>query len=118
MGGSSRDDFKHAGLLKPFECAYEVSAFLVPGTVQAQEPAMIQLGQVTNGLFPVSAVDLALGQLDQRVEVILVTSPQQRVAQHRAQGWAKGQRQARADAIMNPAVKNLDERQATLGDRL
>ena len=79
---------------------------------------MIEQGEFVEWFLPLGAVDFLLGQFNEFFEVPLVAVLQERVPQHRAEGWGEREREAGVQAVPVPALQELQQRHVGFRDGL
>ena len=114
--GRAGGDFQHPGLLQLAEGADQVAVVIKIGFAQAGETMMVHPSQLAEGGVPMRAMNLALRQLNQAVQVPDVAILQHRVQQHGAQGRRNRERQADLHPVVMPAFHDLQQREVSLGD--
>src|ERR1039458_7590470 len=74
------------------------------------KPAVVKQGEFMEPLLPEGSMDFLLRQLDQFVEVALVTGLQEGMPEHRTEGWGEREREAGLQAVPLPALQQLHQR--------
>ncbi len=112
------DDFNPAFVLKFSERGDEVAPVRIPCVADGREAVVIHPGEFAVGAVPVSAVDFLFGEVNQPVQVPLVTALEQRIQQHRTERRRKRERERRGHAVAPPAFEGLQERDVSFRDGL
>ena len=89
--------------------AHQVAPACPVGAADGGKALVIEQGEFVEWLLPASAMGFLLRELDEFVEVPLVTVLQERVPQHRAERWREREREARVQAIPMPAFQELQQ---------
>ena len=118
MCGGARDDFQEPQVLELAEGAYQVAPASGVGASDGGKALVIEECELMERLLPVSAMDFLLGKRDEFLKVPLVTVLQERVPQHRAEGWGEREREAGVQAIPVPALQELQQRHVGFRDGL
>jgi hypothetical protein len=115
MRGGASDNFESSEILKSSKCADEISSLSEEGIAECYEPLMIRQGERMTSFVPVSAVDFLFRELNQAVQMSHVPILQQRIHQHRAEGWRQSQSETSVHAVMYPPVHHLEQGKVGLG---
>ena len=68
-------------------------------------------------LFLLISFLFAGGEVDQLIEMANVALAQQRILQHRAQGWRERHRELERHFVIHQPLHHLQQRNVSLGDR-
>ena len=119
VGGAGRDQLQGAPRLQGLETGQEVGG-VTNGKILSGplEPLQVHARQGCQLLLPAGALHLAAGQLDEPVQVLEITLPQQPVLEHGRQRGGDGNRQAEGHPVPQQPLENAQKRQIGLGDGL
>ena len=117
MGGSGSDDFDFAGFLKFAESGEEFATVSIPSFARLPETVEIHFGEGLELLFPEGAVRFFFGEFDEGIEVALVAFAQKLILEHRTESGRERNCEPAVNAVDDPAINDVDQRDVGFGDR-
>src|ERR1017187_9607700 len=105
--GGAGADFQISQLLELAEGAHQVAPASGVSVTNGGKTFVIEQSEFVERFLPLGAVDFLLGQFNEFFEVPLVAVLQERVPQHRAEGWGEREREVGVQAIPVPALQEL-----------
>ena len=118
VGGRRGDDLESTRLLEAAKGPHQVPLVATPGVANRLEALPVHLRQPVVLGFGARAVELALGELDQTVEVTGVSLLQEVVGEHRDERCRERDGAAIRDAVGDETLEHLHQRQVGPGDAL
>src|SRR2546423_248168 len=116
MRGGTGDYLDESRILKAPESGDEIGLIRIIGLPSLFEAFPVKHRERVHGLVPARSMNFLIRQIEQPFEVPLVTSAQERVIKHGAEGGREGERKAELEFIALPAFKQLEQGQVALGD--
>ena len=119
MRRGAGDDLEAPRVLQRAKAAHEVPVVAPPAVADLVETVAVHLCQLVAGaVLAPGAVDLLLGELDERVDLARVALLEQVVRHHRQERRAEAHREAEVDPVLAEPLEGEQERRVRLGDRL
>ena len=118
VGGRRGDDLESTRLLQAAKGPHQVPLVAAPGMANRLEAIAVHLRQPVILGFRACAVELALGELDQTVEVTGVALLEEVVGEHRDERCRERDGAAIRNGVGHEALEHLDQREVGPGDAL